>query len=178
MSNSDSDSSNSQRYETPDGTLLPPLMRHKSIDEKFRKGAHELPSMDFKTTKDSLREQATLIPLADTQKKQELKAIEAAEYRANLLKQKKKERIDGVEMSPAYGREKAYLLRSEQQKADDREREANIDGKATFAQCAFNLANILMVSAHILLHHLLDNVGHSDERRFRMSSIDCYIQQL
>jgi hypothetical protein len=96
--------------------------------------------MDFKTTKDSLRAaQGKLVPLADTLKDQERKAREAAEYRANILKQKQG---DNVEMSPAYGREKASLLQAKKQKAEAQE---TYDEKATFAQCVFNLANILMV---------------------------------
>ena len=73
--------------QTPDGTLLRPLTRHKSIEGKV-----SLPSMvddlDFKQAKDDLRKQANLVPLADTQRSQARKAKEAAEYRAKILKQK------------------------------------------------------------------------------------------
>lgn len=119
---------------------MAPLVRHKSIDEKYNKGTTRVESMDFKTTKDSLRAaQGKLVPLADVQKDQERKAREAAEYRANILKEKQG---DNLEMSPAYGREKASLLRTKKQLAEDKEAH---EGKATFAQCIFNLANILMV---------------------------------
>jgi hypothetical protein len=136
--------------ETPEGTILPPLIRHKSIDGKYKGGDQKVDSIDFKTTKDNLRAQAKLTQLSDTQKDQERKAKEAAEYRANILKEKRGEGVpqdrDSVEMSPAYGREKASLARAKQEKAEAKEREASMDGKATFLQCIFNLANILMVS--------------------------------
>jgi hypothetical protein len=93
-----------------------------SIDKKVG-------GLDFKQTKDSLRMQANLIPLADTQKKQERKAKEAAEYRAKILKQKKIDKQHAVEMSPAYNREKTSLLRSKKHKADEEERKRDVDGK-------------------------------------------------
>lgn len=98
--------------------------------------------MDFQATKDKLRESARLIPLTETQKNLETKAKEAAEYRAKILKQAKAH--DAVGMSPAFHREKANLKRSKQEKVDREDRQKVIDGKATFEQCAFNLANILM----------------------------------
>ena len=129
--------------QTPDGTLLRPLTRHKSIEGKV-----SLPSMvddlDFKQAKDDLRKQANLVPLADTQRSQARKAKEAAEYRAKILKQKRDEKQQSDELSPAYNREKESLIRSKKQKADAQERKNALDGKATTPQCIFNLSNILM----------------------------------
>ena len=97
--------------------------------------------MDFQLAKDTLRAEAKLMSLADTQKKQQLKAQEAAEYRARILKQQPPK--SSVEMSPAYGREKASLKRAKKKKTE--KKLESLEGKATSAQCAFNLANILMV---------------------------------
>ena len=125
---------------------MPPLIRHKSIDEKFK--LRRVGSVDFATAKDNLRAQAELIPLSDTQKAQELKAKKAAEYRAKILKEKggtcvPKERDSApFEMSPAYGREKASLARAKKEKIEAKEK--STEGKATTLQCIFNLANILM----------------------------------
>ena len=130
--------------QTPDGTLLRPLSltRHKS------EGKVSLPStvdnLDFKQTKDDLRKQADLVPLADTQRSQAQKAKEAAEYRAKILKQKRDEKQQSDELSPAYSREKESMIRSKKQKADAVERKKALDGKATTPQCIFNLSNILM----------------------------------
>jgi hypothetical protein len=134
-----------QRYETPQGTILPPLARTKSIDEKRNiKGG---PVMDFQATKESLRAGSSkgskLTPLADTQKKQEQKSKEAAEYRARILKQTKQE---SHELSPSFGKDKAAIKASKKDRSAREERLNNIEGKATSTQCAFNLANILMVS--------------------------------
>ena len=107
--------------------------------------------MDFQATKESLRASSTsgpplkkLTPLVDTQKKQERKAREAAEYRAKILQQQKEK----GDMSPSFRKEKAAIKASKQGRMDREDRKRNIDGKATSAQCAFNLANILMVSPY------------------------------
>ena len=141
-----------QRYETPQGTILPPLVRHKSIDSK-RNVTEGTTVMDFQATKESLRAssksappQKKLTPLVDTQIKQQKKAQEAAEYRAKILKQQKEK----GDMSPSFRKEKAAIKASKQGRMDREDRQRNIDGKATSAQCAFNLANILMVSPYRL----------------------------
>ena len=122
--------------------MLPPLARHKSIDEKMKlfKGAE---GMDFQKTKQSLKDSAKLIPVSTTQQKQEQKAREAKEYRAKILQQAN----TSSDMSPAYNREKASLKRSRkgQKAGSSSKQEKSMEGKATSAQCAFNLANILMV---------------------------------
>lgn len=140
-----------QRYETPQGTILPPLVRHKSIDNKRNITEDTTTFMDFQATKESLRASSTsgptpkkLTPFVDTQKKQERKAQEAAEYRAKILKQQQQAKQKG-DMSPSFGKEKAAIKASKQGQMDREHRQRNIDGKATSAQCAFNLANILMV---------------------------------
>lgn len=50
--------------------------------------------MDFQTTKDNLRASASkqkkLMPLIDTQRKQEQKARDAAEYRARILQKQRR----------------------------------------------------------------------------------------
>lgn len=101
--------------------------------------------MDFNKTKESLRASARLIPISVTQQQQEEKAREAAEYRAKILQQSKKQ--DAGDMSPAYNREKASLKKSKkgQRGAKGTKEQKSVDGKATSAQCIFNLANILMV---------------------------------
>lgn len=103
--------------------------------------------MDFQTTKDNLRASASkqkkLMPLIDTQRKQEQKARDAAEYRARILQKQRKE---NGELSPSFQREKAAIKASKKGKDNRDHRQRSVDGKATTAQCAFNLANILMVS--------------------------------
>lgn len=151
-----------KRYETPQGTILPPLVRHKSIDSK-RNVTEGTPTtaMDFQATKESLLAssvsgpmQKKMTPLADTQKKQEKKAQEAAEYRARILKQQQAKQKDKGDMSPSFRKEKAAIKASKQGRMEREDRHRNVDGKATSAQCAFNLANILMVSppAHYDCH--------------------------
>ncbi len=110
--------------------------------------------MDFQATKESLRSssssaQKKLTPLADTQKKQEQKAKEAAEYRARILRQQAKI-PDSGDTSPSFRKEAAAIKASKQGRLQREERLRQIEGKATSAQCAFNLANILMVSGRIL----------------------------
>jgi hypothetical protein len=102
--------------ETPEGFLLPPLARTKSIGEKFQLGAQHQ-HLDFKSTT------------------------------AKLLKKQ-----GDVEMSPGHLREKASMTRAKKQQDAEKETERQMDGKATFTQCVFNLANILMV--RLLLHAL------------------------
>jgi hypothetical protein len=102
--------------------------------------------MDFQATKDSLRVSASvqkkLVPLADTQKRQKLKAQEAADYRARILRQTNIEKGD---LSPSVGRENAAIKASKSVRESRNERRQSMEGMATTAQCAFNLANILMV---------------------------------
>lgn len=138
------------RYETPQGTILPPLVRHKSIDDK-RNITEGTAVLDFQATKESLRASSAstsvttkMTPLADTQKKQEKKAQEAAEYRARILKQQQAKQKDKGDMSPSFRKEKAAIKASKQGRMEREDRQRNFDGKATSAQCAFNLANILM----------------------------------
>lgn len=101
--------------------------------------------MDFQATKESLRlgtsTQKKLTPLADTQKKQEQKAKEAAEYRARILKQQNQE---SGELSPSFRKDKAAIKASKKERKAREERVKNVEGKATSAECAFNLCNILM----------------------------------
>lgn len=107
--------------------------------------------MDFKATKDSLRvaasSQKKLVPLVDTQKRQEQKAKEAAEYRARILREKRHEK---EESSPSMGREKAAIKASKAVRDNRNEQRKNGEGMATTAQCAFNLANILMVRLKLI----------------------------
>lgn len=144
-----------KRYETPQGTILPPLVRHKSIDEK--RNIQDGPVMDFHATKESLRASSSsstsvtkkLTPLADSRKQQEKKAKEAAEYRARILKQQALAQDTG-DTSPSSKKENAAIKASKQGRLKREERLKQIEGKATSAQCAFNLANILMVSSRFL----------------------------
>jgi hypothetical protein len=97
--------------------------------------------LDFKSTTANLRkDQDYLATLATTEKDQQRKAKEAAAYRAKLLGKQ-----SDVEMSPGHLREKASMMRAKRQQDAEKETERQMDGKATFMQCVFNLANILMV---------------------------------
>jgi hypothetical protein len=126
--------------------LLPPLQRNNTIDNnKFKKiGGEKIQSLDFKTTSANLKsDQANLTSLSTAQKEQKRKTKEAAEYRAKLLQQSNKH--DNGEHSPGAAREKASMRQYKQQRADAKLKEENFEDKATFMQCIFNLANILMV---------------------------------
>jgi vesicular inhibitory amino acid transporter len=129
------------------------------MDGKASLVSSNIGPLDFKQAKDDLKKQATLVSLADTQKNQERKAKEAAEYRARILKQQKERKPYPVEMSPAFGREKASLVRSKKHKADKGGRKKNLDGKATTAQCIFNLANILMGVGLLTLPYACKTAG-------------------
>lgn len=122
---------------------MPPLTRTKSINEQRNLLDNKIESLNLEQTKERLRASAKLIPLADTQKKQEQKAREAAEYRAKILKQQSKTN-QAEDMSPNFGREQA--LRKARRTKDTEARKRSDAGKATTAETAFNLANILMVS--------------------------------
>lgn len=92
--------------------------------------------------------QKKLVPLADTQQRQKQKAKQAAEYRAKILQQKKQEK---EESSPSLGREKAAIKAANSVKNKRNAQLKNGEGMATTAQCAFNLANILMVRSVLIL---------------------------
>ena len=149
--------------ETPDGLLLP--NGRGFVNDNFKADARAFGSergavpmdnnLDLYSTKENLRMQAKLIPLADAQTERERKAKEAAEYRAKILKQAKGKQ---VELSPAFGRERASIAHSKKQKAEAKAQESKSEGKATFMQCVFNLANILMVSAACINQSLMQNL--------------------
>eukprot|EP00980_Cylindrotheca_fusiformis_P028342 scaffold22592_cov129-Cylindrotheca_fusiformis.AAC.28 len=145
--------------ETPEGTLLRPLMRNKSMDGKTTIASNNFGSLDFKKTKDDLVKQANLVSLKDTQKTQERKSKEAAEYRAKILKKQKEGNIQPGDVSPAFGREKASLARSNKQKTNKEDQRKSVDGKATNAQCIFNLANILMGVGLLTLPYACKTAG-------------------
>jgi vesicular inhibitory amino acid transporter len=98
--------------------------------------------MDFDRTKAHLKAQARekLKPLEKAQKEQERKAKEAAEYRKKILTQQK---ATSADMSPGFRKEVATSRRAQKYKAESSEKPPP-DGKTTFSQCVFNLANILM----------------------------------
>lgn len=99
---------------------------------------------NLEQTKDTLRNQSNLVSLAETQRMQSKKAKEAAEYRARILKQQEGSKQDTAQLSPAFNKEKVSLVRSKKHKADTEKVRKDLDGKATTAQCVFNLSNILM----------------------------------
>jgi ribosomal protein S8E len=85
-----------------------------------------------------------LKPSTQTQRDQETKSKEAHAYRQKLLEeQPKKHKLEEGIMSPGYKREKETIRLKKAQKT-----ERAIDGRnATFSECTFNMANILMVRA-------------------------------
>ena len=101
--------------------------------------------------------QKKLVPLADTQKRQKQKAKEAAEYRATILRQKQQEK---EESSPSLAREKA-AIKATKSVRKMREQRNDGEGMATTAQCAFNLANILMVSPVLIFIAFITLFSHS-----------------
>ena len=101
--------------------------------------------------------QKKLVPLADTQKRQKQKAKEAAEYRATILRQKQQEK---EESSPSLAREKA-AIKATKSVRKMREQRNDGEGMATTAQCAFNLANILMVRPVLIFIAFITLFSHS-----------------
>lgn len=119
---------------TPEkSSLLAPARRGSHND--FEKTIPKVQSLDFKSKYESLVDQP-IKPLLKTQQEQSQKAMEAKAYRQNLLE--KAQQQGGADLSPGFQKGKA----SRKKKHEKFSREA----KATFAQCVFNMANILMVS--------------------------------
>ena len=81
-----------------------------------------------------------ITPLVQSQKEQNKKAMEAKAYRQKLLKQQDEEK-GGAQLSPGFNKEKKHTRKTRD--------EVSTEAKATFAQCVFNMANILMVSPNI-----------------------------
>jgi hypothetical protein len=81
-------------------------------------------------------------PSTQIQKDHEEKSKEAHAYRQKLLEeQKKKHEVEVGIMSPGYKREKETIRLKKAQQT-----ERTSDGRnATFSECTFNMANILMV---------------------------------
>lgn len=125
----------SRGYYTPtpeSGRLLPPLNRlHLSDREGQTQTLQKMKSLDLGAKKQELLK-AT--------KAQAKKLKEAKEYRAKILRKKDDE--DGM-MSPGYGREVASI-QAGRKRAEEAETLMKNDGRSTFNQCIFNLANILM----------------------------------
>lgn len=105
----------------PQGQLLPP-------SKEFRIGMERVQSLDFKVSTRPSKKQtlqaSTLATLEDEQRK----AQEAKAYRQKLLLQQQQQ----DSQQPTAG----GMTKKPQEK---------IVGKATFAQCIFNMSNILMV---------------------------------
>jgi hypothetical protein len=77
-------------------------------------------------------------------KDQEAKSKEARAYRQKLLEeQQQKHDVEGGMMSPGYKREKKTIMVKKAQKTG----RASDVRNATFSECTFNMANILMVRA-------------------------------
>lgn len=132
---------------SPHGAFLGPIGRHNSVDltsseRAFRQGAMEkVKSLDFQSKKEQLFQAAT--SLEEAQKKQQEKAKAAKEYRAKILQQSGKQQHPEADslLSPGFQKETASKKRAAAKKEVQ---PAELEGKSTFAQCAFNLANILM----------------------------------
>ena len=75
-----------------------------------------------------------LTSIESAQMKQQLKAKEAAEYRAKLLKEQHRAQQCGPEMSPGYGREKTKMRHAKKNKEAKKGKELNFDSKATVLQ--------------------------------------------
>lgn len=120
--------------------LIPPTLKGSDRASDFDKSG----MMDFNRAKAHLKSQAKdkLKPLAKAQKEQELKAKEAAEYRKKILAQQKATSM-GIDVSPGFKREIAATRRIQKYKEAASDKPPP-DGKTTFSQCVFNLANILM----------------------------------
>jgi hypothetical protein len=119
---------------TPEkSSLLAPARRGSHND--FEKSIPKVQSLDFKSKYESIMDQP-IKPLVKTQKEQSQKAMEAKAYRQKLLE--KAQQDGGAKLSPGFHKEKALRKKKHE--------ELSMEAKATFSQCVFNMANILMVS--------------------------------
>ena len=108
-------------------------------------------SLDF--AKPGMQAPATRKTALEVQREQEMKAEEAHKYRQQLLRKQEEKRDEeqgGGILSPGYKRERQTArMRKEQKK-----QKAGDGRNATFSECAFNMANILMV-CHEERHELI-----------------------
>jgi solute carrier family 32 (vesicular inhibitory amino acid transporter) len=120
---------------TPEHGVLPPL-RSTSIDEEdnFVKGVNKAQSLDF----------ASKIDVNRVQKDQAIKAKKAKEYRDKILQQHKIE--EGTAGTKKAGKQKGHEIPIK-------------EGKSTFTQCVFNLANILMGVGLLGLPYVFKSAG-------------------
>jgi hypothetical protein len=110
-------------------------------DGDFDRLGKRVQSLDW-THKPVAKPPQMLKPSTQIQKDQEEKSKEAHAYRQKLLEeQKKKHEVEVGIMSPGYKREKETIRLKKAQQT-----ERTSDGRnATFSECTFNMANILMV---------------------------------
>lgn len=136
-------------YATPEPQPSLPMVSSGStgqVGDYFRKGIAKVQSLDFGSRPPpSSRVDESL-------SEQQRKALEAKAYRQKLLakhqgeQQPKRPRTKDEEavaqmLSPGYGREKQSERFQKEMKAEEKRKG---EKRATFAQCCFNMANILM----------------------------------
>ncbi|KAI2511435.1 transmembrane amino acid transporter protein [Fragilaria crotonensis] len=117
-------------YYTPEQIRGRPLRPTTSMDDSDLVDKKKMKAVDFR---DSLKQGL----VATTRTKQQ-EAAEAHAYRQQLLEAQNKIQNQDAMMSPGYGREKSL-----RQRVMNKPKKASGD-KATFAQCVFNMCNILM----------------------------------
>ena len=128
-------------FYTPERSAIYPPKRGENLSERdagsFRQGLGKIQSLDFRPV--------DLESVVDIQKK---KAQEAKEYRQKILQQSDQYK------SPGYGREMASVRMKKKQKEAKK-----VEGKSSFMQCVFNLANILMGVGLLGLPYVLKSAG-------------------
>lgn len=117
-----------------------------SDEEALGSAREQFQKLDFRSQKQQLRE---------TQEKQQKRAAEAKKYREQILQQANDD-VDGLK-SPGYLKEVA--LRSSRPRKGEGAVDLIQDGKSSFAQCVFNLANILMGVGLLGLPFALKSAG-------------------
>lgn len=134
----------------PAGTSLSGRSLLKGVqsggEEAFASASEQFQKLDLRTQKQQLRE---------TQEKQQQRAAEAKRYREQVL-QRTNDDGDGLK-SPGYLKEVA--LRSTRPRKGEGADALIQDGKSSFAQCVFNLANILMGVGLLGLPFALKSAG-------------------
>jgi solute carrier family 32 (vesicular inhibitory amino acid transporter) len=117
-------------------------------DEAIASAREQFQKLDLRSQKQQLRE---------TQEKQQQRAAEAKRYREKVLKQSND---DGYGLkSPGYLKEVALRSSRPARKGEGADAASIQDGKSSFAQCVFNLANILMGVGLLGLPFALKSAG-------------------
>jgi hypothetical protein len=120
-------------------------------ENSFQQGVERIRSLDF--TKNTLQLKEARVAL-------QKKAKEAKEYREKLLRKTGHQvHVDDGKQSPGYERKAASMRANRKRTSNKPKPDDKVDGKTSFSQCIFNLANILMGVGLLGLPFALKSAG-------------------